>query len=170
MLLLVCRNHSHGAECWHRPWEMPQCSLYLLTLLKPQENTVTSLQARVALLWSCNACLCWRRHLKESVRCWDGSTSLAPHSSLLTQTQSKEKASAKLPPAPAVAAGRQWELSTADSHICPWLVVKELAQDTASTGGTQNLHPGGSLLLFFKVPVLVHVSWCHFRGDITSEP
>lgn len=93
-----------------------------------------------------------------------------PHSSLLTQTQSKEKASAKLPPAPAVAAGRQWELSTADSHICPWLVVKGLAQDTASTGGTQNLHPGGSLLLFFKVPVLVHVSRCQFRADITSEP
>lgn len=50
--------------------------------------------------------------------CWDGSTSLVPRSSLLTQTQSKEKAPAKLPPAPAVAAGRQWELSTGDS-LCP---------------------------------------------------
>lgn len=95
-----------------------------------------------------------------------GSTSLAPHSSLLTQTQSKEKASAKLPPAPAVAAGRQLELGTGDSHICPRLVVKELAQDTVNTGGSQNLHPCGPLLLFLKVPMLAHIS---VSSELTSH-
>lgn len=107
--------------------------------------------------------------ISRSLWCDMGPQALAPHSSLLTQTQSKEKASAKLPPAPAVAAGRQWELGPGDSHTCPWLMVKELAQNTMSMGRRQNPHPGGSLLLIFKVPMLVHVSQCQFRADITSE-
>lgn len=102
--------------------------------------------------------------------CWDmGPQGLAPHSSLLTQTQKKEQASTKLPPAPAVAAGRQWELGPGDCHLCPWLMVKELAQNTVSMGGRQNPHLGGCLLLIFKVLMLVHVSQCQFRADITSE-
>lgn len=52
----------------------------------------------------------------------------------------------------------------------PMLMVKKLAQDTVSRGGSQTLHPGGSLLLFFKVPTLVHVSQCQFRAKSHQSP
>lgn len=51
--------------------------------------------------------------------CWDGSTRLAPLSNLLTQRESKEKASAKPPSAPAVVAGKHRDLSMGDLHVCP---------------------------------------------------
>lgn len=74
-----------------------------------------------------------------------GSQALLPEAPFSQKHRARRKYLPNLPKlAPVVVAGRQRETSTS----VLLLMVTEFAQHTANVRGSQNLHPGGSLLLF----------------------